>query len=150
MHITDIAPEHVRYVLLSRYAEGNVNKAVELMRFQRDAFSGVILPYNPNTKMQGAENRFFVTCYLDSLLFAMFARLQAFDCMLKTDLPDGPARKLAALLRLWVNMLRSGKLIHADMVGHFVGFPLLALFADASRWSTCRNPWRSAAGPTPG
>lgn len=118
LHITDIAPEHVRYVLLSRYAEGNVNKAVELMRFQRDAFSGVILPYNPNTKMQGAENRFFVTCYLDSLLFAMFARLQAFDCMLKTDLPDGPARKLAALLRLWVNMLRSGKLIHADMMEH--------------------------------
>jgi hypothetical protein len=66
--------------------------------------------------MLGAENRGNVTCYLDSLLFAMFAHLTAFESMLKNDLENEPQRKLAALLRLWVNMLRSGKLIHADMV----------------------------------
>lgn len=66
--------------------------------------------------MLGAENRENVTCYLDALLFAMFAKLTAFECMLKNDSADENQRKLAALLRLWVNMLRSGKLIHTDMV----------------------------------
>jgi hypothetical protein len=61
-------------------------------------------------------NRGNVTCYLDALLFAMFAKLQGFECMLKNDSSDESQRKLAALLRLWVNMLRSGKLIHVDMV----------------------------------
>ena len=66
--------------------------------------------------MACAENRGSVTCYLDALLFAMFSKLEAFECMLRNDLPSEPQRKLAGLLRLWVNMLRSGKLIHTDMV----------------------------------
>ncbi|KAL2262825.1 hypothetical protein VTK26DRAFT_9346 [Humicola hyalothermophila] len=44
----------------------------------------------------------------------MFAKLDAYECMLKNDSADENQRKLAALLRLWVNMLRSGKLIHTD------------------------------------
>lgn len=67
--------------------------------------------------MLGAENRGNVTCYLDALLFAMFAHLTAFECMLKNDSNDEAKRKLGALIRLWVNMLRSGKLIHTDLVG---------------------------------
>ena len=66
--------------------------------------------------MVGAENREFVTCYLDALLFAMYAKLEAFDCMLKNEQLDENQRNLAALIRLWVNMLRSGKLIRTDMV----------------------------------
>lgn len=66
--------------------------------------------------MLGAENRGNVTCYLDALLFAMFAKLTAFECMLKNDSADEAQRRLAALLRLWVNLLRRGKLIHTDMV----------------------------------
>ncbi|EFX02723.1 ubiquitin c-terminal hydrolase [Grosmannia clavigera kw1407] len=115
LHFTDVAKEHLGYVLRSKYADGDVDKAVELIRLQRDAFAGVVLPYNPNSEMKGAENRFNVTCYLDALLFAMFAKLSAFECMLKNELPDGPPRKLAALIRLWVNMLRTGRLIYADM-----------------------------------
>lgn len=95
---------------------GDTNKAVELLQLQQQAFSGIIQPYDPNIEMLGAENRGNVTCYLDSLLFAMFAHLTAFESMLKNDLENEPQRKLAALLRLWVNMLRSGKLIHTDMV----------------------------------
>ncbi len=91
-------------------------KAVELLQLQQQAFSGIIQPYDPQVDMLGAENRGNVTCYLDSLLFAMFAHLQAFESMLKNDLENESQRKLAALLRLWVNMLRSGKLIHTDMV----------------------------------
>lgn len=68
--------------------------------------------------MVGAENRGNVTCYLDALLFAMFAKLESFECMLKNDLVDEKTRKLAALIRLWVNMLRSGRLIHTDLTQH--------------------------------
>lgn len=79
------------------------------------------MPYNPKTRMVGAENRGNVTCYLDALLFAMFAKLEPFECMLKNDLSDGAQRKLATLIRLWVNMLRSGKLVQTDMVSIAVG-----------------------------
>ncbi|KAL1836841.1 hypothetical protein VTJ49DRAFT_4605 [Mycothermus thermophilus] len=110
-----ISRELIRVALRSHFAAGDTDKAVELLQLQQQAFSGIIQPYDPNVKMLGAENRGNVTCYLDSLLFAMFAHMTAFESMLKNDLETEPQRKLAALLRLWVNMLRSGKLIHTDM-----------------------------------
>ncbi|OAA67291.1 ubiquitin hydrolase [Niveomyces insectorum RCEF 264] len=111
----NITKDHIRYALLSRYAEGDVDKAIDLIRLQQQAFSGILLPYNPDVEMLGAENRGNVTCYLDALLFAMYAKLSAFECMLHNDLPSEVQRNLAALIRLWVNMLRSGKLIRIDM-----------------------------------
>lgn len=114
----DDAPEdHVRIALNSRFAAGDVDKATELLILQRLSLEGQIVPCSSKIQMVGAENRGAVTCYLDSLLFAMFAKLPAFECMLK-DNPehDKPKRNLAYLLRLWVNMLRAGKLIHIDMV----------------------------------
>lgn len=59
-----------------------------------------------------------VTCYLDSVLFAMFSRLDFFEAILYKPFTDhnDPRRKLAIILRLWVNMLRSGKLITTDIV----------------------------------
>ncbi|OIW29547.1 cysteine proteinase, partial [Coniochaeta ligniaria NRRL 30616] len=48
----------------------------------------------------------------------MFAKLESFECMLKNDLTEERTRKLAALIRLWVNMLRSGRLIHTDLTQH--------------------------------
>jgi len=90
---------------------------------QQEAFAGIIAPYNPQVQMLGAENRGNVTCYLDALLFAMFAKLEAFECMLKNDITDPAQRNLACLLRLWVNMLRLGHLIWTDMVSHFFPHP---------------------------
>ncbi|ORY71606.1 ubiquitin carboxyl-terminal hydrolase-domain-containing protein, partial [Pseudomassariella vexata] len=118
LDIANVTDDHVLYALHSKFAAGDVNKAVELMELQKTSFSGKISHYNPNIRMLGAENRGNVTCYLDALLFAMFAKLEAFECMLKTELPEEPQRRLAALLRLWVNMLRSGKLIQTDMTQH--------------------------------
>lgn len=115
LEVTGAREDHILYALRSHFAAGDVHKAVDLMILQKKSFAGNIIPYSPNVRMLGAENRGMVTCYLDSLLFAMFAKLEAFECMLKTDLPDEPQRRLAGLLRLWVNMLRSGKLIHTDM-----------------------------------
>ncbi len=95
----------------------NVDKAIEILELIQASLSGEILGYSPATHMLGAENRGNVTCYLDALLFAMFAKLDAFECMLKADIRDDePRKKLAVLLRLWVNMLRTGKLIETDMV----------------------------------
>lgn len=116
MDIHDISTEYLRFALRSKYAAGNTEKALEILLLHQRSESGAIVPYDPNVQMAGAENRGNVTCYLDALLFAMFAKLEAFECMLKNDLPDESQRNLAALIRLWVNMLRSGKLIHTDMV----------------------------------
>ena len=79
---------------------------------------GIIKSYDPNIKLLGAVNREGVTCYLDALLFAMFARLGSFEAMLYKNLEDAPRERLATMLRLWVNMLRAGKLITTDMVRH--------------------------------
>jgi hypothetical protein len=46
----------------------------------------------------------------------MFARLDCFEAILYKSFSDEPRRKLAVLLRFWVNLLRSGKLITTDMV----------------------------------
>ncbi|KAK8034394.1 hypothetical protein PG993_009389 [Apiospora rasikravindrae] len=116
--IKNAEEDHARYALNYKCSAGNVDKAVELMILQQEAMSGNIVHYNPNVQMLGAENRGNVTCYLDALLFAMFAKVEAFECMLKGELPEGPQTRLATLLRLWVNMLRSGKLIQADMTEH--------------------------------
>lgn len=64
--------------------------------------------------MLGAINRNMVTCYLDALLFAMFARLDSFEAMLYDEFSDEPRKKLAAILRIWVNLLRTGRLIRVD------------------------------------
>lgn len=118
LNFTDVTDLHIRYALNSRYAEGDADRALELLCLQQKAFAGIIEPYNPHVRMAGAENRGNVTCYLDALLFAMFAKLESFECMLQHDLTDERTRKLAALLRLWVNMLRSGRLIHTDLTQH--------------------------------
>ncbi|KAI0120173.1 cysteine proteinase [Nemania sp. FL0031] len=117
MHI--ICDENILYALNLKYSSMDVDKAVEILELQQASLLGEILSYNPNVRMLGAENRGNVTCYLDALLFAMFAKLDAFECMLKADIRDDePRKKLAVLLRLWVNMLRSGKLIETDMTEH--------------------------------
>lgn len=81
-----------------------------------DTYEGLVKPYNPTTKLLGAVNRDGVTCFLDALLFAMFARLDSFEAMLYNSLEDVSRKKLAGILRLWVNMLRSGRLITTDIV----------------------------------
>jgi hypothetical protein len=59
-----------------------------------------------------------VSCYIDSLLFSMFARVDSFESMLCVEFPDPTTNNLAVLIRFWVNMLRTGKLITIDLVKH--------------------------------
>ncbi|EPS34386.1 hypothetical protein PDE_09350 [Penicillium oxalicum 114-2] len=105
--------EHVRHALENTNFE--VEKAISLLLLLEDSIEGIIRPYNPTTKLLGAVNRQGVTCYLDALLFAMFAHLDCFEAILYKSFNDEPRRKLAICLRFWVNLLRAGKLITTDI-----------------------------------
>lgn len=83
-----------------------------------ETYEGIVRPFDPNNKLLGAENRSGVTCFLDALLFGMFARLDSFEAMLYESFEDPQRRKLAGFLRLWVNLLRSGRLITTDVTKH--------------------------------
>ena len=113
---TDVDEQQITYALSSLHATGDVEKALELLVLFQESVEGVIKPYKSEIHMLGAENREMVTCYLDSLLFAMFGRLASFEPILCTSFDDEPRRRLSTLIRLWVNMLRDGKLIRTDLV----------------------------------
>ena len=97
-------------------AHGNPQETFEMLVILAESQEGIIREYNPNVKLLGAVNRKGVTCYLDALLFAMFARLGSFEAILYNSFDDEPRKRLAMLLRLWVNVLRSGRLINEDIV----------------------------------
>ncbi len=122
--ITDLKEPQVEYALRSATSKGDADKAFELLVLLEDSISGIVKEYHPETKLLGAENRCKVTCYLDALLFAMYARLESFEALLYDSFTDEPRKRLACLLRLWVNMLRRGKLITVDIVG----VPLLSQY----------------------
>ena len=115
--IEDLTERQVEYVLRSKTIGGDSDNAFQLLLLFEDSWEGIIKPYNAVKKMLGAENRESVTCFLDALLFAMFARLESFEAMLYNTFNDQARKSLAALLRLWVNMLRTGRLVTTDIVG---------------------------------
>ena len=114
--ITNITEANIEYALRAPSAKGDVEEAYKTCMLLEDTYEGLLKNYNPHTKLLGAVNREGVTCYLDALLFAMFARLDSFEAMLYDSLEDPARKKLAGLLRLWVNMLRTGRLITVDVV----------------------------------
>lgn len=112
----DIPESRIEYALRSQSAHGDVKEAIRLLLLYEDSVAGVIHDYKPGTKLLGAENREKTTCWLDSLLFAMFAKTDVFEAVLHQQYSDQERKKLVDALRLWVNMLRSGKLITTDIV----------------------------------
>lgn len=100
------------------YYPNDLDKAYNLLVLANESFEGELKDYKPSVLMLGAINRNQVTCYLDALLFAMFARLDSFEAMLYDNFDDEPRKKLAAVLRLWVNMLRTGQLIGVELTKH--------------------------------
>ena len=114
--ITTFKDEDIAYVLTGAYAQGDSGKAYELLMLLQESEEGIIKSYDPKVKLLGAVNREGVTCYLDALLFAMFARLGSFEAMLYNNFEEVNKKRMATLLRLWVNTLRSGKLITTDIV----------------------------------
>lgn len=117
LNITNVSVEHIRAILATKYASGSALRAAEFIDIEQKSAAGVLQAYDPSVHLLGAVNRNAVSCYLDALLFAMFVRLDSFECILKNDYPsDDPRQRLVNLLRVWVNMLRSGRLIEVDLV----------------------------------
>ena len=114
--IANFHESQAEYALRSVAVNGNVERALQLLKAFDGSLRGEVQKSEKNVLMLGAENREAVTCYLDSLLFAMFARLKSFEGLLHNSYEDGPSKRLAILLRLWVNMLRQGVLITTDLV----------------------------------
>jgi len=56
--------------------------ADRLLMLHDEATCGIVKDINRTTRLLGAENNGKVTCYLDSLLFALFARLDSFEVCL--------------------------------------------------------------------
>lgn len=105
---------HIIWALRSYFAHGNSDSAYEFLLILSDSSEFIIRDYDAQKKLLGSENREGVTCYLDSVLFSIFAKLDSFEAMLLNDFADRPRSKLGLLLRVWVNLLRSGKLITAE------------------------------------
>ncbi|KAI5290937.1 hypothetical protein KEM54_006949 [Ascosphaera aggregata] len=98
----DILEESLlRGILRSDYANNDPVKATELLSILADSIEGTIYDFLPNTKLQGAVNREGVSCYIDSLLFAMFLRFDCFQAILYNSFPDDTRNHLVILLRLW-------------------------------------------------
>lgn len=106
---------HILWALRSRSADGDVKIAYDLLVAISNASEGIVSPFDPTMKLKGAVNRNAVTCFLDSTLFSMFSRLDSFEAMLYNSFDDVKKERLAFLLRLWVNLLRSGELITTDI-----------------------------------
>lgn len=97
------------------YAKGNRRKAEEVLNLLESSEQRRLLPPEPSTKALGAINRDGVTCWLDSLLFAMFSHIENYRPMVIRKFPDEPRERLAMMLRLYVNLLRTGRLITTDI-----------------------------------
>ena len=147
--VTGLVEAQIEQALHGRFANGDVEKATMFLLAYEDAVDGVIRDIDPGRKLVGAENRGGVTCYIDALLFAMFARLDTFDAMLYNHVDDEPRRTLSILLRVWVNMLRSGMLITEDIVSpppYIVSSILLTALCH-NRLGSSKKPSLTVAGP---
>ncbi|KIV91196.1 hypothetical protein PV10_05760 [Exophiala mesophila] len=111
----NIRDAQILWALRSTNTNGDVDSTYALLLAMSDASEGILTPFDPRTKLLGAQNRHAVTCYLDSTLFSMFSRLDSFEAMLYNSFPDVSRNKLAFVIRLWVNLLRSGRLITTDI-----------------------------------
>lgn len=113
--------------LKSPFTQGDLIRTFHLIRFFQLSCQGLFITNSPIDKFNcyikyvGAENWGNVMCYLDSLLFAMFSTLESFEPILfiSNYHLNNPNRylisQLSAMLRVYVNMMRSGNLITTDI-----------------------------------
>ncbi|EGV61347.1 hypothetical protein CANTEDRAFT_123876 [Yamadazyma tenuis ATCC 10573] len=113
----------IQALMNSPSANGEASKAYTLIRYYQVSQQGLFVT-NENTdkfgttiKYTGAENWESVMCYMDALLFAMFANLDSFEPMLflSNQSQNILVNRLSNLLRVYVNLLRTGNLIKTDL-----------------------------------
>ena len=120
----EVPHEHqISGVLWSEFAKGDLVKCFELIRWFQQSSQGHFLTNEPfdttgnKITYVGADNWENVMCYMDALLFAMFANLDSFEPMLfVSNKSTNPiVNRLCTLLRVYVNLLRSGNVISVDL-----------------------------------
>ncbi|CAM0141236.1 hypothetical protein VKS41_004061 [Umbelopsis sp. WA50703] len=97
----------------------NLREAVHELQDFQDADDGILVTPNPlKINMLGSENDQLTSCYIDALLFSMYATTTVFDPLLVSDIEDDDfdKRRLQTNLRLFVNRMREGYLIRTDQV----------------------------------
>lgn len=111
-------------LLRSPFSEGgNVARAFFLIRVFQLSAQGFFITnnnfdlYGDVIGLAGAENWENVLCYMDALLFSMFAKIDSFEpvLFLLNQNPNLMVGRLSALLRVYVILLRLGKLITTDI-----------------------------------
>ncbi|KAG7194039.1 uncharacterized protein KQ657_005242 [Scheffersomyces spartinae] len=111
-------------LLKSPFTQGDVSKAFVLGRFFQLSEQGFFVTIEGRDKFgcaiqfQGSENWENVMCYLDATMFAMFANLDSFEQMLFVSNLHPQAsdvHQLSVLLRMYVNLIRSGNLVTTDI-----------------------------------
>ncbi|KAK3825350.1 MAG: hypothetical protein J3Q66DRAFT_278895 [Benniella sp.] len=118
-HVGHRADEETAEYLLSSY-QWNIDQTMQYCQDLVQAVQGTLAPVQQETKLSGAVNDQMTSCYIDALLFAMFARLSAFEGLLNVNLDTDRtllhAHLLQTWLRMFVNQLRSGRLIQAHVI----------------------------------
>ncbi|KAG0207501.1 hypothetical protein BGX28_001278 [Mortierella sp. GBA30] len=139
-HAGHRADEETADYLLSSY-HWDIDQTLQYCQDLVQAVQGSLAPVNQEISLKGAVNDQMTSCYIDALLFAMFARLSAFEGLLNVNLDveddsdsddNGDvvesrreeerqdallhAHRLQTWLRMFVNQLRSGRLIQAHVV----------------------------------
>lgn len=140
--IARLGKEHAEHAL--EWYPDDIDQAYDVLVLANESIEGELKDFDPDVTMVGAINRNMVTCYLDALLFAMFARLDSFEAMLYDNFDDEPRKKLAATLRLWVNLLRTGRLIKVELVSS-MNIPT-RLYSCPARQNICRTLSQSVDG----
>lgn len=110
-------------VLKSPFTQGDVVKAYHLIRYFQLSDTGYFITNDGHDRLGakielvGAENWENVMCYLDALLFSMFANLELFEPILfiLNQHANPLVTQLSGLLRVYVNLLRLGNLITTDI-----------------------------------
>ncbi|KAJ1941595.1 hypothetical protein FBU59_003456, partial [Linderina macrospora] len=94
-------------------------RQLQLLLCSRD---GILYDINPRVQLVGAVNSRSTTCYIDSLLMALFGAQHSCDGLLyMRELGNKDANDLLAVCRLLVNYIRAGELIPALLIEEFRG-----------------------------
>ncbi|KAI8141474.1 hypothetical protein BJV82DRAFT_177384 [Fennellomyces sp. T-0311] len=126
--------DHVTLITILEASGWDMYHAITELSDYQEAENGLLWPppqIKPQLVLLGSENDANTSCYIDSLLFAMFMGLTVFDPLLTYNVSDpaDPKHRLQILLRLFVNRLRRGHLIKAESVR------MLRKAFKASEWS---------------
>ncbi|ODV78279.1 cysteine proteinase [Suhomyces tanzawaensis NRRL Y-17324] len=110
-------------LMKSPFSQYDLDKTFHLVRYFQLCEEGFFLTNSVQDKsgavikFQGADNWENVMCYLDALLFSMFANLESFEPILfiSNQHENYLVNQLASMLRVYVSLLRSGNLITTDL-----------------------------------